>query len=119
MNKTATELIKNWSELIDRRYDPENDTIPNAPRVTHTDKLLCSMISDLAKKIDSLEEKVTKPAYMLGTVEAIQAAYNCLRMALGDWYELDPQHQPDMTHFQCKRAIEFVEYAMRCSDGRA
>lgn len=114
MKKTATELIKTWIDLIDRRYNPENDTIPNAPRVTHTDKVLCDMISDLAGKIDSMEEGKPQPQ-----VEAIQAAYNCLRMALGDWYEFDLQHQPDMTHFQCKRAIEFVEYAMRCSDGRA
>lgn len=114
MNKTATELIESRLNRLARDYDPENDIIPNAPRVTFTDSLLSSMIADLARKIDSIEASKPQPQ-----VEAIQAAYNCLRMALGDWYEFDLQHQPDMTHFQCKRAIEFVEYAMRSSDGRA
>lgn len=114
MNKTATELIESRMNRMKRDYVKENDIIPNAPNVTFTDMTLMTMVYDLARKIDSMEAGKPQPQ-----VEAIQAAYNCLRMALGDWYEFDLQHQPDMTHFQCKRAIEFVEYAMRSSDGRA
>ena len=76
MNKNATELTKKWTELIDLRYDPENDTIPNAPRVTHTDKLLCDMISDLAEKIDSLEEKVAAAASKIEDCGKQAASYH-------------------------------------------
>lgn len=107
--KKATELIETRVGLLMYRYNPENDIIPGAPQVTYSDRVLLSMVEELAKKIDELEAR-NEP---LAQVEAIQSAYNCLRMALGDWYEFDLQHQPDMTHFHCKRAMDFVEYVMR------
>ena len=109
--KKATDLIETRVNLLMYRYDPENEIVPGAPVVTYSDRVLLSMVEDLAKKIDELEGQITSEP--MTQVEAIQAAFNCLRMALGDWYEFDLQHQPDMVHFQCKRAIEFVEYAMR------
>jgi hypothetical protein len=42
---------------IERRYNPENDLIPNAPRVTYTDHVLIEVIKELLERVEKLENE--------------------------------------------------------------
>ncbi len=43
---------------LEDRYNPENDVIPNAPRVTHTDHQLLVLVEKLLDRVESLEQEV-------------------------------------------------------------
>ncbi len=47
---------------LELEYDPENDLIPNAPAVTHTDEVLLSAIFDLIEVVEKLEEQINEMA---------------------------------------------------------
>lgn len=46
MSQAANEL-----DRVDARYDPENDLIGGAPRVTHTDKVLIDVVREILEEI--------------------------------------------------------------------
>ena len=55
--------ILSITEHLDRQYNPENDLMPNAPRVTATDNYLLTCIKylaeialDLQTQLDALEK---------------------------------------------------------------
>jgi len=43
---------KNELDRVDARYDPENDLIDGAPRVTHTDKVLIDVVKEIIEDDD-------------------------------------------------------------------
>lgn len=49
------QLIRMDLYKIEDRYDPENDLIPDVPRVTHTDKVLLDAINFLLARVESLQ----------------------------------------------------------------
>jgi hypothetical protein len=53
---------QNELELVSRRYDPENDLIPGAPKVTHTDYVI----------IEALKESIAHIATLLKRIEALE-----------------------------------------------
>lgn len=64
---TNDELIRNLQitlsevDRIYRRYDPENDLIPNAPRVTHTDAVALEAIAMIGGAVKELVNDLFKP----------------------------------------------------------
>lgn len=51
------QLIRGDLDRVELRYDPENDLIPEAPPVTHTDKVLLEAIRFLLARAESLERE--------------------------------------------------------------
>ena len=49
--------VKNIADNIERRYDPENDTIPGAPSVTWADYQLVNFIEYLEKIVDAIQQE--------------------------------------------------------------
>lgn len=46
---------KNELDRVAARYDPENDLIEGAPRVTHTDKVLIDVVKEILEEIGDRE----------------------------------------------------------------
>lgn len=42
---------------VERRYNPENDLIPNAPSVTYTDHVLIEVVKELLERIEKMENE--------------------------------------------------------------
>ena len=47
--------IDNAADRLEDRYDRENDIIPGAPRVTHTDRELLEMIRKLVLEVERIQ----------------------------------------------------------------
>lgn len=45
-------------DIIQKKYDPENDTIPGAPAVTWTDMQLAYIADRLRHKVKELEARI-------------------------------------------------------------
>lgn len=58
MKASRTTIIKNRIEAIERRYDPENDTIPGAPAVTWADGQLLDCIERLVDVVEDLQDQI-------------------------------------------------------------
>lgn len=52
--------LKHRIEWIDHRYNPENDTIPNTPSVTWTDKELLDIVNNILTMLDVLQNRITQ-----------------------------------------------------------
>ena len=52
------QIITNCADRIEGRYDPENDVIVGAPRVTATDRDLLEMIRILVIEVERLQALV-------------------------------------------------------------
>lgn len=67
MQSIQTIIIRERTEKILGRYNPENDTIPGAPSVTWTDQQLMEcidrlviVVEDLQDQIQALDEKIER-----------------------------------------------------------
>lgn len=63
----------NVSQLLSiiHRYNPENDTIPNGPRVTWAEGALADAVVALAEHIDHLQQQVDRLEAMVQSHEAL------------------------------------------------
>jgi len=57
-NERMIQIAKQSLYLLEDRYNPENDLVPEAPRVTHTDKVLLDAIHSLMQRTENLEVEV-------------------------------------------------------------
>jgi hypothetical protein len=55
-----TQRITSYAETLEKKYDPENDVIPNAPQVTYADYKLVNMIEMLVLVVDDLQDQIDK-----------------------------------------------------------
>jgi hypothetical protein len=53
-----TQRIISYAKSIEKRYNPENDVIPNAPAVTYVDYELVNMIEMLVQVVDDLQDQI-------------------------------------------------------------
>jgi hypothetical protein len=50
--------MENIIQSLERKYNPENDTIPNTPSVTFTDYQLIEMMGALLSVIEDLQSQI-------------------------------------------------------------
>lgn len=60
MKSNRINSIKSKIEQIERRYNAENDTIPDAPTVTWTDDAILTIIKELVNVIVTQQETIEK-----------------------------------------------------------
>lgn len=58
MNDIYRNRIESNLHTLDNRYDAENDIIPGAPKVTHTDWLLSDCIENLLMEVIALKKRM-------------------------------------------------------------
>jgi len=60
MKQARIDLIKAKIDIVGRRYNPENDTIPGAPIVTWADSYILDIISVMANVIETQQATIER-----------------------------------------------------------